>query len=185
MGSTTADLAIWTPDEDDPAEPDVYLKTMAESIEDGVGDRLRVQELAIGLKAGFTTAPTLTSTMTNAAVTINTSNGSFKQGLEISGGIVTVITPGMYLLSASVGVDNVAGHTAKVEVRKGATVLAADEQSSNTSFYQTAKVTTIANCNAGDNLTMRIGDAAGGASVAANLALTHFTVAMIQAVPVP
>jgi hypothetical protein len=183
MGNVTSNLQIWSPDEDDQHEPDVNMATMAASIENGVGPRLNLQEMAIGLKAGFTSPPTLSSTMTNAAVTINTSNGSFKQGLDISAGIVTVITPGMYLLSGSVGVDNVSGHTAKIELRKGATVIASDEMASNASFYQTAKATTIANCNAGDNLTMRIGDAAGGASVAANLALTHFTVAMIQAVP--
>lgn len=183
MGNVTSDLLIWTPDENDPAEPDVYLATMAQSIEDGVGDRLRTQELAIGLKAGFTSPPTLSSTLSTAAVTINTSNGSFKQGLDISGGLVTVITPGMYMVSGSVGVDAVAGHTAKIELRKGSTVLAADEQKSDASFYQAAKATTVVNCVAGDTLSMRIADAAGGASVAANLALTHFTVAMVQAVP--
>ena len=184
MGNTTADLLVWTPDENDLAEPDVYLATMSQSIEDGAGARLRLQELAIGLKAGYTSAPTLSSTLAVAAVTVNTSNGSFKQGLDIAGGIVTVITPGMYLVSGSVGVDNVAGHTAKIELRKGSTVLAADEQKSDASFYQAAKATTVVNCIEGDTLSMRIGDAANGASVAANLALTHFTVAMIQAVPV-
>jgi len=184
MGSTTSDLLIWTPDENDLAEPDVYLKTMAQSIEDGVGGRLRTQELAIGLKAGYTSAPTLTTTMTNAAVTITTSNGCFKQGIDISGGVVTIITPGLYLISAAVAVTTATGHTAKVEVRQGATVLASDEQKSDATFFRAAKVTTIANCAAGDNLTMRIGDAAGPISAASNLAMTHFTVAMIQAVPV-
>lgn len=184
MGNVTSDLQIWTPDENDLAEPDVYLATMAQSLEDGVGDRLRTQEVAVGLKAGFTSAPTLSSTMTIAAVTVNTSNGSFNQGLTISGGVVTVESPGMYIISGSVGVNNVSGHTAKIELRKGSTVLAADEQKSDASFYQAAKCTTVVNCVAGDTLSMRIGDAAGGASVAANLALTHFTVAMIQAVPV-
>lgn len=184
MGIVTSDLLIWTPDEDDDLEPDVYLATMAQSIEEGVGTRLRLQELAVGLKAGFTSAPVLSSTMATAAVTVNTSNGSFKQGLDISGGVVTVVTPGMYIVSGSVGVTNISGHTAKMELRKGTTVLASDEQKSDASFFQAAKQTTVVNCIAGDTLSMRIGDAAGGASVASNLALTHFTVAMIQAVPV-
>lgn len=183
MGNTTTDLQIWTPDEADLDEPDVYLATMSASIENGVGPRLQLQEMAIGLKAGFTSAPTLSSTMTVAAMTINSSNGSFKQGLGISAGVVTVITPGMYLMSGSVGIDNVAGHSAKMDLRKGATVIAADEVASNASYYAVAKQTTIVNCVAGDNLTMRIGDAAGGAAVGSNLSLTHFTVTMIQAVP--
>lgn len=183
MGNVTTDLLIWTPDENDLAEPDVYLKTMAQSVEDGAGARLRLQELAIGLKAGFTSAPTLSSTLSVAAVTVNASNGSFAQGLTISGGIVTVATPGMYLVSGSVGVTNVASHTAKIELRKGSTALAADEQKSDATFFQAAKATTIVNCVAGDTLSMYIGDAAGGAAVASNLALTHFTVGMMQAVP--
>jgi len=185
MGSTTALDLIWTPDENDPAEPDVYLKTMAQSIEDGVGDRLRVQELAIGLKAGFASVPAaLTSTMTVAPVTINSSNGSFKQGLDISGGVVTVVTPGMYLVSGSLGIAAIAGHFGRVDIRVGATVLCSDEQITNATYNTVAKCSTVVNCVAGDTLTMRIADSVSGATVASNLALTHFTVAMIQAVPV-
>lgn len=184
MGNTTTDLLIWTPDENDLAEPDVYLSTMAQSLEDGVGDRLRTQELAIGLKAGYTSAPTLSSTMAIANVTINTANGSFKQGLDIAGGVVTVITPGMYLISGSLGVSNVAGHTAEIQLRKGSTQLAVDSQKSDASFFQAAKCNTVVNCVAGDTLTMWVGDALGGASVSSNLAMTHFTVAMVRAVPV-
>jgi hypothetical protein len=183
MGNVTSDLLIWTPDENDTQEQNVNLATMAQSLEDGVGDRLRKQELAVGLKAGFTSAPTLTSSLAIAAVTINTSNGSFKQGLDISGGVVSVVTPGMYIVSGSLGVSNIASHTAKLELRKGSTVLAADEQKSDASFFQAAKATTVVNCVAGDQLSMWIADAAGGAAVASNLALTHFTVAMIQATP--
>lgn len=184
MGFVTADLNIWTPDENDPADLDVNLALMAQSLEDGVGNRLRTQEIAVGLKAGFTSAPTLSTTMTTAAVTVNDTHGSFAQGMEIAGGVVTVVTPGMYLISGSVGVQNIANHTAKLELRKGSTVLAADEVASNAAFFQVAKQTTVVNCVEGDTLSMRIGDAAGGASVSSNLALTHFTVAMVQAVPV-
>lgn len=183
MGVVTPNLQIWTPDANDKDLPDVNMAAMASSIETGVGPRLQLQEQAIGLKAGFTSAPMLSSTMTTAAVTINSSNGSFKQGLEIAGGIVTVITPGMYLISGAVGVQNIANHTAKIELRKGATTLVADEMVSHITYYQAAKANTVVNCVEGDTLSMRIGDAFGGASVAANLALTHFTVVMIQAVP--
>lgn len=184
MGQTTTNLQIWTPDEFDLNEPDVYLADMAASIENGAGERLNLQEMAIGLKAGLTSsAVTLSSTLAIAPVTINSSNGSFNQGLTITGGIVTVITPGMYSVSGALGVTNVSGHTAKLELHKGSTVIIADEAKSDATFYQAAKASTIVNCIAGDTLSMWIGDAAGGATVAGNLALTHFTVAMIQAVP--
>jgi hypothetical protein len=90
----------------------------------------------------------------------------------------------MYLVTGALGVDNVAGHTAKLDIRKGSTVLVANEQKSDASFFQCATATTVVNCVAGDTLSMRIADAAGGATISTNLALTHFTVAMIQAVVV-
>lgn len=184
MGNVTSDLLIWTPDDQDKAKPDVYLAAMAQSIEDGAGARLRTQELAIGLKAGFSFAGTLPNTMTLANMLVTTSNGCFKQGLDIAGGVVTVITPGMYSISGALGVTNTTNHTARIELRKGNTVIAADEQMSSPNYYQSAKANTIVNCVAGDQLSMWICDTLGGAAVAGNLAMTHFTVAMIQAVPV-
>jgi hypothetical protein len=183
MGQVTPILQVWTPDDADLDEPDVYLASMAASIDNGAGKRLQLQEKAIGLKAGFTFAGTLPNTLTIANVVITTTNGCFKQGLDIAGGVVTVETPGMYLVSGSLGVTNTTNHTARIELRKGATALVGDEIASNPNYYQAAKATTIVNCVAGDQLSMWICDTLGGAAVAANLSLTHFTVAMIQAVP--
>lgn len=183
MGQLTPKAQVWYPAITDTIEINTLMATMASSIENGIQPRLALQEIAVGLKAGFTSAPTLSSALTVAGVTVNSANGSFAQGLTIAGGIVTVTTPGMYLISGSLGITNISSHTAKIELRKGAIPLAADEQISNPSFYQVAKQTTVVNCIAGDTLCMMIADAAGGAGVAANLALTHFTVAMIQAVP--
>lgn len=191
MGSTTADLLIWTPDEDDPAEPDVYLKTMAESIEDGVGDRLRTQELAVGLKAGIAGGTGIPVTAAIAPYSIVSANANFKQGLDISGGVVTVSTPGMYIVTASLGIQpkNPADRTTAVDLYKGNTKLAGAELLQSTSYYITSVASCVVNCVAGDTLYVKWHSAAPGgvstdATMAADSALTQFTVAMIQAVPV-
>lgn len=191
MGSTTADLLIWTPDEDDPAEPDVYLKTMAESIEEGVGDRLRTQELAVGLKAGIAGGTGIPVTAAIAPYSITAANGNFTQGLTISGGVVTVATPGMYIVTASLGIQPKAtpDRTTAVDIYKGATKLAGAELLQSANYYITSVASCVVNCVAGDTLYVKWHSAAPGgvstdATLAADSALTQFTVAMIQAVPV-
>lgn len=184
MGTYTPNGQVWMPGTGDTAELNTLLATLASSIESGIVPRLAHQEIAVGLKAGFTSTPALTSTMTTANVSITGNNGSFQQGITISGGIATVATAGMYLISGALGIQNVGSHTAKIDLMKNATVLCSDEQLSSNTFYQVAKCTTVVNCVAGDTLSMKIGDAVnGGASVAANLTLTHFTIALVQALP--
>lgn len=182
MGQTTANLQIWTPDEGDLDEPDVYLASMAASIENGAGERLLLQEVAIGLKAGLSSTFSLTSSWQIAPVAILSVNGSFAQGITLSGGVATIVTPGMYLISGSMGINNIAGHTAKVELRKNGSGVVSDEQKSDPGFFQVAKQTTIVNCVAGDTLALYVADAAGG-GIAQIGPMTHFTVGMIQAVP--
>lgn len=158
--------------------------SVASSIENGLTKRLALQEIAVGLKAGLSGTLSLTSTLTVAPLVVNANNGNFAQGMTITGGIVTVATPGMYLMSCSLGITNVAGHTAKFEMRQNSTAIAADEQKSDVSFFQVAKGTTVVNCVAGDTLSMWVGDAAGPSNTSSNLALTHFSIAMVQATPV-
>jgi hypothetical protein len=190
MGSTTADLLIWTPDENDLAEPDVYLKTMAQSIEDNAGTRLRLQEAAVGLKAGIPAGTGIPVTAATAPYAVTAANGNFTQGLTISGGVVTVATPGMYIVTASLGIQpkNPADRTAAVDLYKGNTKLAGAELLQSVSYYITSFASCVVNCVAGDTLYVKWHSAAPAgvntdATMAADTALTQFTVAMIQAVP--
>lgn len=190
MGSTTALFNIWTPDENDPAEPDVYTKTMAQSIEDGMGARLLTQELAIGLKAGIAAGTGIPVAAATAPYSITAANANFTQGLTISGGVVTISTPGMYLVTASLGIQpkNPADRTTAVDIYKGATKLVGAELLQSTSTYITSVASTVVNCVAGDTLYVKWHSAAPGgvntdATLAADSALSSFTVAMMQAVP--
>lgn len=182
MGLYTTFAQVWYPDETDTAEFNTLLATLASSIENGLQPRLAKQELAIGLKAGLTGTVSLTASAT-APVSVTANNACFAQGLTISSGVITVATPGMYLVSGAVGIQNISGHTAKIWIQKNSTTLASDEQVSSASFYQVAKAVSVANCVAGDTIKMLIGDAVGsGATTASNLDMTHLSVAMIQAV---
>jgi hypothetical protein len=184
VGAYTPNAQVWYPGTGDTAELNVLLATLASSIENGLEPRLARQELAVGLKAGLATQQTLSTTFVLAPMSITGNNGSFNQGLTISAGVVTVVTPGMYLISGALGITNTAGKSSKIQLRKNGSVIAADEQASSASYYQVAKANTVVNCIAGDTLSMFMADGVGGVTTSIDTSLTHFTVAMIQALPV-
>lgn len=69
---------------------------MAQSLEDGVGDRLRKQEAFIGVNLGLTSAGFLCdATVRNIPFTLSNS-WNFNEGMTISGGYVTVPVDGIY-----------------------------------------------------------------------------------------
>lgn len=95
MGNVTADLQIWTPDEADLGEPDVYLATVAQSIEDGAGARLRKQEAFIGVNLSLPSAFTADSTIRQLPFAV-TNSYNFNEDMTVSGGSVTVPMAGIY-----------------------------------------------------------------------------------------
>lgn len=184
MGQVTTNTQVWTPGVEDLNEPDVYLATMSASIENGIGPRLALQEQAIGLKAGLSAQVTLTTAEATMPVVINTANGNFTQGLTIAGGIVSVTTPGMYMVSGSVGIQpSGTATTTAMKLYKNSTVIVGDEQLSTNSFYQGSKATSVINCVAGDTIKMTGRCASGTVLTAADQSLSHLSVVMVQAVP--
>jgi hypothetical protein len=190
MGQTTTNLGIWTPDEADTFKLHILLAAMAATIENGAGERLLLQEKAIGLKAGIASGTGIPMATAIAPFAITAANANFKQGLDIAGGIVTVETPGMYMVTASLGIQpkNPADRTTAVDIYKGSTKLSGAELLQSTNYYITSVASCIVNCVAGDTLYVKWHSAAPAgvstaATLAADTALTQFTVAMVQAVP--
>lgn len=183
MGGMTVKHAVWYPDLTDVDQPNVWAATMAQSVADGIGDRLELQEKAVGLKAGLSSQFTLTTTAQILPMVIKATDGSFKEGFDISGGIATVTVKGMYLISGALGIQPASGTTTAMGLWKGTSSIIGDEQVSSPTFYQGSKATTIVNCIPGDTLYMKGRCAANTVLTAAAQDLTHFTVAMIQAVP--
>lgn len=125
MGNTTKS-GIWTPDEDDQLDPDVWSATMAQSIEDGIGKRLDKQEARVSLRA-TTPEPfdVVGTVVTNAykRVPLNANGptgsrapepdfagGNHAQGVKIEGDAAIILTDGLYTLQGQCTFTAVGGH---------------------------------------------------------------------------
>lgn len=191
MGNITSDLLIWTPDEADLAEPDVYLATMSASMEDGLGSRLRLQEIAVGLKAsiGSYTIPHVPNPGTPTAIvpfTVTATRGDFNNGFTFSGGVATVQTAGMYVVTAGIG-PNAASSTNgfKIRIQKNSTAIITAETAMDATIWVSGSANTVINCVAGDTISVLASITGSTASgYAANADATYLSIAMVQAVPV-
>lgn len=124
MGQTNSD-GIWTPDEDDNMEPDVYLQMMGESISQGLGKRMTLQETRVSLRA---TAPVPFDVVSESAATPYTrvpleiaantgirdpepdySGGNHAEGILIEGNYAKIVTPGLYTIIGQVTIHNGSG----------------------------------------------------------------------------
>lgn len=191
MGNVTADLLVWTPDEDDTAEPDVYLATMSQSLEDGVGERLRLQELSVGLKAsiGSYTIPHVPNPGTPTATvpfTVTATRGDFNNGFTFSGGVATVQTPGMYIVTAGVGPSGASSVNGfKIRIQKNSTAIITSETAMHSTIWVAGSASSVINCVAGD--TIRVLASITGSTVnsyAASADATYLSIAMVQALHV-
>lgn len=186
MGFLTSKAKVWYPALTDKMQLHTLFATMASSIENGLQPRLELQERAIGLKASPATQVTLTTSAQTMPVVVNSANGNFAQGLTVTNGVVTVATPGMYMISGSLGIQPTLGGaatTAALNIFKNSIAIISDEQLSSANFYQAAKGTSVINCVAGDTIKLTGRCATGTIQTAADLALTHLTVVMVQAIP--
>lgn len=182
MANTIPD-GIYYPENTTDMELDTILATMASSIQNGIGKRLKHQEVAVGCKAALSAQTALTTTEKTIAVGVNSSNGNFAQGMTVTSGIITVQTAGMYLVSGSLGIQPASGTTSALKLYKNAVVIIGDEQLSNGTFYQASKGTAVINCVPGDTIRMSGRCAAGTVQTAADQELTHLSVVMVQALP--
>lgn len=189
MGAVTPIDKVWYPDETDIDQPNVYMATHAQSIEDGIGARLRQQELAVGLKANLAQSSFVLKT-SSAIIPYVVSNGygSFQQGLEVSGGIATVETRGMYLVTVSLGLGTYSGMSVAVELFKNTSKIALNEVPSNPGFWVTASTTCVVSCVPGDTIHAKgrvAGAPSNGVPNSPDASASFISIAMVQAVPEP
>lgn len=188
MGALTEIDKVWYPGLTDLDQPNVYMATHSQSIEDGIGARLRQQELAVGLKANLPPASfPLAKNPATIPYVVNGNFGSFKQGLEINGGVITVETRGMYLITASLGLGVLSGTSLAIGMYKNSTLVSSNEISASPTFFVTASTTCVVNCAPGDTLyvTGRIASTWASAMNSGDGASNYISVAMVQAVPEP
>lgn len=187
MGLFTPGAQVWYPQTSDTAEINVLMSTMASSIEEGLGARLKHQEIAVGCKLGHAKV-TLSNNWTLAPMGVTGAAGTFNNGMTVTNNIVTVNTGGMYMVSAAASIMNVSGHSIKIEVRKNGSPILYDETASNPSYYQLSKGTTALNCVPGDTIAMYIADAGTITNPPATTTVdsstfNHLTVVLVKATP--
>lgn len=159
MGNITSDLLIWTPDENDTAEPDVYLATMAQSLEDGVGARLRKQESFIGCNLGLSTSFAAGGTIAQVPFGV-VHPWNFNEGMTVSGGQVTVPMNGIYtvqLVANYLGANTTAGRINTYLYLNGSSIqFSSTYGNTATNRYSNAGIASAFKLVAGDDLTIRV-----------------------------
>lgn len=188
MGLYTPNSQVWYPTTADTAELNVLMATMASSIEEGVGARLAHQEIAVGLKgsienAGFTIPAGVGSTAV-VPYTVTASRGDFNNGITFSGGVATIQTAGMYLVTASVGPSGTNnGGGVKVFIDKNAVFIAGNEVALSSVVWVGTTATTVLNCVAGDTIRVRAATTGGAPAMNNSNETTHISVTLVQALP--
>lgn len=192
MAITNAD-GIVTPDEENVLDPEVYLAAMAASISQGIGARLAEQEAVVGLKAGIDTPARLFNAVgTVAPYTMISGVGCFVEGIEFTGGVATVIQPGIYYVSASAAIDpwnalfspeNIDRSIALQIVHNGQEIRNMEIRSDEL-YWQTAQSDCLVRCVAGDTLyvtwySATHGAEGPGAKIASSAAMNTLSIGLI------
>lgn len=115
MSNVNAD-GIVTPDEGTTIDPAVWSAAMADSISGGLGHRMANQEMQVGAKISIDAAMTVPNTgiifpLTVAGNGYGYSFDNYMTGMTLAGGILSVTTPGLYLIISSIICDFVADRT--------------------------------------------------------------------------
>lgn len=188
MGAYTPNSQVWYPDGTDTAEINTLLATVASSIENGIGARLEHQEIAVGAKLNAPLSYTIPSgsTFANATTVPYANDGTlaaFNNGMSVSGGVVTIATTGMYIVTASLGGLNTAGRSVVNYLCKNGAYVASAEVPTNTSVYVSSQANCVLNLVPGDTISVKARSTGGTLLIAQNPELSYLTLAMVQAAP--
>jgi hypothetical protein len=157
MGNVTSDLLIWTPDQDDLGDPDIYLATMAQSLEDGTGERLRKQEQFIGCNLGVS-AFTADGTIKQVPFA-NINSWNYNLGMTVSGGAVTVPVDGIYTVQVNanyLGATTTPGRiNTYLYLGGGSVQFSSTYGNTATSRYSNASIATSLKLTAGNVLSVK------------------------------
>jgi hypothetical protein len=156
MGNVNAD-GIWTPDEEDNLDPEVWSAVMADSISEGLGVRMANQEKKAGLKA--TALPTDWNFSGNFNIVPLTIGGGtdYLTEVEFTGGVATVTVPGLYTIDASITMNF--GPDVPIDVTLMYNSAFEDYYAlkTNATSYQTAPISTSLHLLEGDSIYIAVG----------------------------
>lgn len=164
MGNVNAD-GIWTPDELDTLEPDVWSSQMAESISQGLGVRMKRQEARAGVAATVGTF-----TLTGAGTTADTGiilpvkvagTRNYITEMELAGGIAKVKVAGLYLIVLTVTADFSASVPLDASLYIGTEADVFQPFVTSPSSYANATITSALMLDVGDTIYGRLRVGAG------------------------
>lgn len=169
MGAYTTTAQVWYPDLSDTAKLDSLLATMASSLENGLGARMTKVETKKSLFASVTASSTWALVNgTEATIPYSINSGNTNDGFTLTGGIVTIITPGLYTINASCTTNMVSGY-ADIRLYKNATVLSRALADSTTAGggFASGPVAATLEFAAGDTIkaTVTVNGVAASASI--------------------
>src|SRR5437867_3140208 len=114
MANVNAD-GIATPDDANAVDPSIWSAAMADSISNGIGQRLAKQEAKAGAKVSISEPMNITLAGVTFPVGVSTayeySYGNYITDLGLGGGVLHINTGGLYFIIGSVICDFVADRT--------------------------------------------------------------------------
>ena len=157
---------IVTPDEGNTLDPVVWSATMADSISQGIGVRLKKQETRAGAKVSIHEPVTVTPAGITFPVAVSEdyefSYGNYIKDMGLAGGVLSVETDGLYLIIGSVICNFVAGRTPmNIAICVNADIAITEALETAPTTFASKTLVTTAYLLAGDSVYMRAGTAAG------------------------
>ena len=155
MGNTNSD-GIWTPDEDDTMEADVWSPMMAESISQGLGLRMKKQEQVAGIKASLPETWGFSGNSNTVPLTIGTGT-NWVTDVDFAGGVATIKVAGLYTVNASVTTGFLDGVPVDVVLMVNFTQEEYNGLATSLTSFVTSPIGTALHLAAGDNVYISVG----------------------------
>jgi len=156
MGNVSVVDGIWTPDEEDNLDPEVWSAAMAASIEGGIGVRLAKQEQVAGIKASLPAPWSFDGNFNIVPLTIG-SGSDYVTDVDFAGGVATVTVAGLYAVDASVTLNFGPDVPIDMTLMYNSSFEDYFSLKTNATSYQTAPISTSLHLAAGDSIYIAVG----------------------------
>lgn len=161
MGGMTVKHAVWYPDLEDVDQPNVWAATMAQSVADGIGDRLEKVENFVGANLSLDTSVLISSTTPTVMPYGLNLTTNFNEGMTVNAnGSVTIPFTGLYQVNFNanfLGANTTASRINTYIFNNGATLAFSSTYGETvTSRYSNCNVAGVWKFNLGNVIDVRV-----------------------------
>lgn len=165
MGNVN-EAGIWTPGEGETVDPEVWSAAMADSIMNGLGERMNKQETKAAGKVSINAPVDVTPDGITFPLAVSTdyaySYGNYVEGLELESGIIKILTSGVYMVIGSVICDFVENRTPmNISLNFNTDIAISEALETSPTTWASKTLITSGYLIAGDLVYMRAATAAG------------------------